>query len=199
MQIKTRQSHVCAPGRTRTYDRQIRRLLLYPLSYGGRSTPFIEIDAGSRITVAPELSSRSNVQCDATSHGGPYASPIPRSDRCCFRLAPSGTRFFMAADSEDFELFLLQRQAAAGEYVSGNPEPLGRLVAQELPATFFSPRGDVTTGTHDVWARYGGTPSCLPAAVKTHSSLSTRRPAVTSRTGSVSSGPRRTCAARTGR
>src|SRR5829696_3757329 len=24
-----------APGRTRTYDRQIRRLLLYPLSYGG--------------------------------------------------------------------------------------------------------------------------------------------------------------------
>ena len=27
----------CAPGRTRTYDRQIRRLLLYPLSYGGGS------------------------------------------------------------------------------------------------------------------------------------------------------------------
>jgi hypothetical protein len=26
---------LCAPGRTRTYDRQIRRLLLYPLSYGG--------------------------------------------------------------------------------------------------------------------------------------------------------------------
>jgi hypothetical protein len=26
----------CAPGRTRTYDRQIRRLLLYPLSYGGQ-------------------------------------------------------------------------------------------------------------------------------------------------------------------
>jgi hypothetical protein len=28
----------CAPGRTRTYDRQIRRLLLYPLSYGGLET-----------------------------------------------------------------------------------------------------------------------------------------------------------------
>ena len=28
----------CAPGRTRTYDRQIRRLLLYPLSYGGLGT-----------------------------------------------------------------------------------------------------------------------------------------------------------------
>ena len=60
----------------------------------------------------------------------------------------------MAADSENFEQFLRMRQAAAGEYVSGNPEPLGRLVAQELPATFFSPRGDVTTGTRDVWARY---------------------------------------------
>ena len=26
----------CAPGRNRTYDRQFRRLLLYPLSYGGQ-------------------------------------------------------------------------------------------------------------------------------------------------------------------
>lgn len=60
----------------------------------------------------------------------------------------------MPADSEDFEQFLRQRQAAAGEYVSGNPEPLGRLVAQQLPATFFSPRGDVTTGTREVWERY---------------------------------------------
>jgi hypothetical protein len=39
-------------------------------------------------------------------------------------------------------------------HAAGNPEPLGRLVAWELPATFFSPRGDVTTGTRDVWARY---------------------------------------------
>ena len=31
----------CAPGRNRTYDRQIRRLLLYPLSYGGRRTPAV--------------------------------------------------------------------------------------------------------------------------------------------------------------
>jgi hypothetical protein len=29
----------CAPGRNRTYDRQIRRLLLYPLSYGGLGAP----------------------------------------------------------------------------------------------------------------------------------------------------------------
>jgi ketosteroid isomerase-like protein len=65
-----------------------------------------------------------------------------------------GYAILMAADSEDFERFLRQREAAAGEYVSGNPEPLGRLVAQEFPATFFSPRGDVTSGTREVWARY---------------------------------------------
>ena len=60
----------------------------------------------------------------------------------------------MAADAQDFEHFLLERQAAGREYVGGNPEPLERVVAQQLPATFFSPRGDVTTGTHEVWARY---------------------------------------------
>jgi hypothetical protein len=37
----------CAPGRTRTYDRQIRRLLLYPLSYGGpTSVPSLVRTAG---------------------------------------------------------------------------------------------------------------------------------------------------------
>ena len=60
----------------------------------------------------------------------------------------------MAADSDEFEQFLRQRHAAGGEYVSGNPEPLGRVVAQHLPGTFFSPSGDVTVGTHEVWARY---------------------------------------------
>jgi hypothetical protein len=46
----------CAPGRTRTYDRQIRRLLLYPLSYGGQKRAVRSRTAGSRITVAPDLS-----------------------------------------------------------------------------------------------------------------------------------------------
>ena len=58
-----RSAHVramfCAPGRTRTYDRQIRRLLLYPLSYGGRERAVRDRTAGSRITVAPERSSSS--------------------------------------------------------------------------------------------------------------------------------------------
>ena len=49
------QSHICAPGRTRTYDRQIRRLLLYPLSYGGLERAVSIRTASSRITVAPDL------------------------------------------------------------------------------------------------------------------------------------------------
>ena len=40
-------SHFRAPGRNRTYDRQIRRLLLYPLSYGGRSAPSVRPARGS--------------------------------------------------------------------------------------------------------------------------------------------------------
>jgi hypothetical protein len=44
----------CAPGRNRTYDRQIRRLLLYPLSYGGRERVVRTSTASSRITVAPD-------------------------------------------------------------------------------------------------------------------------------------------------
>jgi hypothetical protein len=44
----------CAPGRNRTYDRQIRRLLLYPLSYGGQEDAVGASTASSRITVAPD-------------------------------------------------------------------------------------------------------------------------------------------------
>jgi hypothetical protein len=44
----------CAPGRNRTYDRQIRRLLLYPLSYGGPERAVRIRPASSRITVAPD-------------------------------------------------------------------------------------------------------------------------------------------------
>jgi hypothetical protein len=45
----------CAPGRNRTYDRQIRRLLLYPLSYGGLGARRHRRTPCSRITVAPDL------------------------------------------------------------------------------------------------------------------------------------------------
>jgi ketosteroid isomerase-like protein len=61
----------------------------------------------------------------------------------------------MASDTDDqFDQFLSERHAAAAAYVSGDSGPLGKLVARQLPATFFSPRGDVTTGTREVWERY---------------------------------------------
>jgi ketosteroid isomerase-like protein len=56
--------------------------------------------------------------------------------------------------SDDFESFLRERHGAAAAYVSGNAEPLNGLVASQHMATFFSPRGDVTTGTEAVASRY---------------------------------------------
>lgn len=55
---------------------------------------------------------------------------------------------------DDFEAFMQQRKAAADAYVSGDPGPLGRLVAENLPATFFNPMGDVIEGAKEVAARY---------------------------------------------
>src|SRR5512133_785408 len=83
----------------------------------------------------------------------PDAQAYARGDRGCLAQHPR---------VGDSHRHLVQRilysssvsHAAAGEHVSGNPEPLGRVVAQDLPATFLSTRGDVTTGTRDVWERY---------------------------------------------
>ena len=54
----------------------------------------------------------------------------------------------------DFESFMKRRTEAAGAYVRGDAGPLGTMVARELPATFFSPRGDATQGARDVAQRY---------------------------------------------
>ena len=105
----------------------------------------------------------------------------------------------MAADSEDFEEFLRQRHAAGGEYVSGNPEPLGRVVAQEFPATFFSPRGDVTSGTREVWSRYERDASFFASgSVNTFEPLDSAAATILP-TGLASSDPKRTCAAKINR
>jgi ketosteroid isomerase-like protein len=55
---------------------------------------------------------------------------------------------------DDFEGFLRDRHSAAAAYVRGDVEPLSRLVAREHMATFFGPRGDITSGTETVAPRY---------------------------------------------
>lgn len=60
----------------------------------------------------------------------------------------------MANDTQDFEQFMQQREDAARAYVRGDAAPLGRLVAHNSPATFFSPQGDYVQGADEVWSRY---------------------------------------------
>ncbi len=60
----------------------------------------------------------------------------------------------MSNNQEDFETFMRQREEAALAYVNGDPEVLSRLTANEDPATFFSPRGDIVQGAERVAARY---------------------------------------------
>lgn len=52
----------------------------------------------------------------------------------------------MSKDLQDFEQFLKQREEASEAYVNGDAEPLRRISAQDLPATFFSPNGDYVKG-----------------------------------------------------
>ena len=60
----------------------------------------------------------------------------------------------MSKAQEDFKTFMKERQQVAAAYVSGDAGPLGRIVAQQLPASFMSPGGGVVKGTQAVWARY---------------------------------------------
>ena len=54
----------------------------------------------------------------------------------------------------DFQRFMEQREEAACAYVNGDAEPLTRMAAGDLPATFFSPRGDFVEGANEVSQRY---------------------------------------------
>ena len=60
----------------------------------------------------------------------------------------------MHDDLHDFEQFMKQREEAARAYVRGDAVPLGRMVARESPATFFSPRGSYRQGADQVWSTY---------------------------------------------
>jgi NAD(P)H-dependent FMN reductase/ketosteroid isomerase-like protein len=59
-----------------------------------------------------------------------------------------------AAGPPAFDEFLQERKEAAETYVQGDAAPLDRLLAQDDPATFFHPRGDVVTRAQAVKARY---------------------------------------------
>lgn len=53
-----------------------------------------------------------------------------------------------------FAEFMDQRREAASAYVRGEAAPLHRIVATEGAASFFGPRGGVTTGAAEVDATY---------------------------------------------
>ena len=55
---------------------------------------------------------------------------------------------------ESFADFMRRREAAAQAYVTGDPQPLGDIVAQDGAATFFGPRGGQVSGAKEVWHRY---------------------------------------------
>ena len=60
----------------------------------------------------------------------------------------------MSDDLEDFKEFMQRRKAAANSYVNGDAAPLEEISARELPATFFSPKGDFQKGAAEVIETY---------------------------------------------
>jgi hypothetical protein len=54
----------------------------------------------------------------------------------------------------NFERFMERREQAARAFVSGEAAPLGRIVAGDLPATFFGPQGGYEQGPDHVYSVY---------------------------------------------
>ena len=64
------------------------------------------------------------------------------------------TKATVNKDLHGFEQFMKQRETAASAYVSGDAAPVGRLVTQDNPATFFGPMGGYVEGAKKVWATH---------------------------------------------
>jgi ketosteroid isomerase-like protein len=60
----------------------------------------------------------------------------------------------MVNQQEDFAQFMRRREEAARAYVSGDADPLERMVARQGPATFFGPQGGSVDGPDQVWNSY---------------------------------------------
>ena len=60
----------------------------------------------------------------------------------------------MSGDLHDFRAFMKRREKAASAYITGNAVPLGEIVTQLSPATFFGPGGGYEEGAETVSTRY---------------------------------------------
>lgn len=72
------------------------------------------------------------------------------------------------SDKQSFQQFMKQREAAAAAYTSGDPAPLKQLAAQQLPVTFFGPRGGKITGAQEVWKKYEQDAAAFQPGSETH-------------------------------
>lgn len=60
----------------------------------------------------------------------------------------------MNKDLDDFKEFMKRREQAANAYVNGDAEPITEISVEDLPATFFSPKGDFRVGAEEVSSTY---------------------------------------------
>jgi ketosteroid isomerase-like protein len=74
----------------------------------------------------------------------------------------------MTDDEADFEQFMRRREEAARAYVTGDPAPLGRMVAEQSPATFFGPQGGLIDEADTVWNAYREGAAAFASDGETH-------------------------------
>lgn len=74
----------------------------------------------------------------------------------------------MSNELAEFEEFMKRREAAAGAYTNGDAGPLAELATNNLPATFFSPRGDYKQGADEVVSSYKNDVAAFAEGSKNH-------------------------------